>query len=741
MKFAHHHLAILVAVTAVCLAPARAAPAGKPITTDQSKVGELLRQWAAEGTAAGNTGDWYDNRDGGHSMLDLRPYPQLQLVPYSEDDIKAQRHWALAVRVLPQVTFGNSSTSAPPTASGSNGRQAYCSPGGLAMLARQYRANNLYLYPEHRDHDPATAAENGDGDLFPTSTPYLMLSQGSSGSDQPFMRAVPFTLAAFRPDVKKLLVEKGLLMPAVQMILRQTYRALDKPADYLTGRAHPTVFEGTLVDSLRMVQLAHEITADRVPPLVRLDLVDSDSARAGRDYFDPMPSEILSESEGAIAHIFRAATAKRRLVVSAEKSFDANKRPLEFHWVVLRGPADCVEIKPLNPEKSRAEITFRWHGRAPVAPGSQLESSRVDVGVFAHNGAYFSAPAFVTSFTLPSESRTYAGDRLLEIGYRMGESRFAVHDWAALHRVLTAEPLGPVAKMVLDGLTPAQVAAVRKLAADYQDTAASADIAEQQRKNAEEILKMASDEKKKELEPLTKIARDKASETATARDAVLARQLDGFSEPWKEFAPRRLHALAGRERLFLDHAATFAPLPASAEAQRKRLIALGVVSETTAPLFVPLPLEGLGAGRLSDWQHAQLARFHGDLLAALLPGVTHQWYPFLVDYRLTFPKEWRDVYHYSAAGPCTGWTRHTATGPQDFTPDGLAVLACDPLGRCSSASPVQYQVAPQDAKPRPPWECPPMSYTIQPRIVTYEYLNDADRLGRAVEELPSPGSP
>jgi hypothetical protein len=34
-----------------------------------------------------------------------------------------------------------------------------------------------------------------------------------------------------------------------------------------------------------------------------------------------------------------------------------------------------------------------------------------------------------------------------------------------------------------------------------------------------------------------------------------------------------------------------------------------------------------------------------------------------------------------------------------------------------------------------------MGYTIQPRMVTYEYLNDADRLGRVVEELPSPASP
>jgi len=75
-------------------------------------------------------------------------------------------------------------------------------------------------YPEHRDHDVGLNGDGGGyGDVYPTNTPYLIASQGSSGSDQPFMRAIPFTLAAFRPEVKKKLVETGLLMPTIQMIL------------------------------------------------------------------------------------------------------------------------------------------------------------------------------------------------------------------------------------------------------------------------------------------------------------------------------------------------------------------------------------------------------------------------------------------------------------------------------------------------------------------------------------------
>src|SRR5207244_2734845 len=79
-------------------------PAGvQPITTEQSKVGELLRAWAAEGTAAGNRGDWYDNRDREHSGLDLTPWPQLQKVTYTEEERTRRLDWGIQSRVLPFV--------------------------------------------------------------------------------------------------------------------------------------------------------------------------------------------------------------------------------------------------------------------------------------------------------------------------------------------------------------------------------------------------------------------------------------------------------------------------------------------------------------------------------------------------------------------------------------------------------------------------------------------------------------
>ncbi len=91
-------LAIFVVLGSVCQIVAIAQENGQsdlrkqPITADQGPVGKLLRKWWDEGAASGNVGDFYDNRDGGHSDLRTEPYPQLQRIHYTPEDIKKRRH-------------------------------------------------------------------------------------------------------------------------------------------------------------------------------------------------------------------------------------------------------------------------------------------------------------------------------------------------------------------------------------------------------------------------------------------------------------------------------------------------------------------------------------------------------------------------------------------------------------------------------------------------------------------------
>ena len=71
------------------------------------------------------------------------------------------------------------------------------------------------------------------------------------------------------------------------MILRQSNKHLTKPEEYLTGKAHPSVFEGGWVDTLKMVKLAHDIRLDNIPPLVQLRVALEDKPLSGRDFFEP----------------------------------------------------------------------------------------------------------------------------------------------------------------------------------------------------------------------------------------------------------------------------------------------------------------------------------------------------------------------------------------------------------------------------------------------------------------------
>ena len=393
-----------------------APPATEPIVEGLGEVGKLLNTWQAEGTAAGNRGDLYDNHDSGHSNMKYAAFGQLTRIEFGETPKKRGLHHGLQTKFLFNgITIGNSSTAVTSgTFWRSQARLALSRPRTAALLYVQYMSNHLYVYPEHHDHDPKGHGE-GRGDVFAVNTPYLIISQGSSGSDRAFLQAVAATLAAFKPDVKKELARRGTLMPAVQMIFRRSNKPVAEPDDYLTGKAHPTVFDGKNIDMARMVEMAHEITKDVLPPHVLLKVVEEDQPVAGRDYFDLGQGERLLDTPCAIGRVVRGTNYIRRMVVSAEPSKDPGDRPLSYHWSVLRGDAERIKINKLNDEGSVVELLIPYHERAPVGPESKIESNRVDIGAFVHNGVHYSAPGFVTFFYLDNEKRVYDDKQRIKV--------------------------------------------------------------------------------------------------------------------------------------------------------------------------------------------------------------------------------------------------------------------------------------------------------------------------------------
>lgn len=691
-----HHLSHGVAIALVWIGTSLYAVETPPpparATTCLAGNGEavqLVNGWYAAGTAAGNTGDWYDNRDRGHSMLNLSLYPQLQRFIYSEAESKQNHDWALTVRSRPQVTIGNSSTA---TSVGSNPRVAYLAAAGVAGLYAQYRANNLYFYPEHRDYDPGhNGLGGGFGDLFPINTPYVVISQGSSGSDQVFMHAFTQSLAAFQPETKRRLIEKGLLMPALQFIFRTSNKQVQSAEDYLTGKAHPPVFQGTEVDAVAMVRKAHDLAADALPPLVQLTVTEEDAALIPCGSFEVSRNETICDTPCAIGRIFRRLERSKRIVVSAKGSLDPQGGSLTYSWVVLRGDPEQIRIST-SEQGAVAEIVVRHQPRRPIAPASAMASNRVDIGVFARNAGSYSAPAFISVLFPANELRTYDDhDRLIDVTYAGGDTRishagdqiisftggprYPITDWSAALDLILSQREDFAARLLRGGFSAVELQAIGGIASDF----AAAKTAQQAERDAQELKwkdkEQAAAGLRKNVETAAK-TRAEAAALANAEGAsaetkaqLLAaekelarltaehdtagregrdenRKLEGFAvalgkvlltvDPRlgmsaKDRIEKALNAIKDDPRLYLDHLGDVTALCQTAETAkavmeaRRRLSRFGLFPEDAQAAPELKPTQVGAPLRLTACEEFEIQRFHLLLLSRVLYPQFLQW--------------------------------------------------------------------------------------------------------------------
>lgn len=280
------------------------------------------------------------------------------------------------------------------------------------------------------------------GDVFPFNTPYFIVSQGSSGSDQPFLRAIAATLAAFTPETKRILVQNRLLAPTVQMILRASQRSVTHAEAYYTGVAHPAVFASTNLNLDAMIRLANALTSNTIPPMVTLRVLKETQPVYGRDFFDGFPSAGLYDSPACVARVFRGVGWSHTITVSASAAALPGAPPLTWRWALLQGDPAKVTIRPLDPGGQVAEITVAYHEPGfPSAADPSLAASRVDIAAFAHNGTHPSAPAFLSFYFLNNETRVYSADhRILSVDYAAAGTRYVDpalscrRDWKDVYR-------------------------------------------------------------------------------------------------------------------------------------------------------------------------------------------------------------------------------------------------------------------------------------------------------------------
>lgn len=383
----------------------------------------LVRGWLREETASGNFGDLYVNRDDGHSRLIVTNFPGLTPVVYGAEARQQRVHLSLPNATFEHPVLGNSSMSMVSGPFWRSLPRAVVTDPMQPIAAFQYYLNNqCWFYPEHKDYDPET------GDLYPANTPYYVISQGSSYSDQPFLRAFAASLAALQPATKHALVSRKLLAPTLQMLLRATQKTLKKPEDYLTGAAHPAVFDAAQLDVEAMVRMAHALTPASRPPLVMLRTLKDEKAEMGVDYFDVRP-EGLFDTPFAIARVARGVSREYRITIEAGAA-PAPEGGAKYLWVVLQGDAKKIAIKPLTENAAQVELTVAYHGvyRPADAGGAPARrtSGRVDIGCFVKVGELYSPPSFVCFYYLPNEERVYRDDgQILSVDYANASHRYA----------------------------------------------------------------------------------------------------------------------------------------------------------------------------------------------------------------------------------------------------------------------------------------------------------------------------
>lgn len=750
---------------------AQSPQADDPPVVGLRDVAVELAKWYRDGEAAGHHGDLYDNRDRGHSSMNLSQFPQFTKIVYNPPLRQKNVDYGVQFRLLyDRVVLGNSSTAMTQGPMWrSNPRMGYVDGRIMAMLHQQYTHNHLYVYPEHRDYDPGhNNLGGGYGDVYPANTPYVLISQGSSGSDRSFLDAVACTMAAFRPEVKKALVDHGMLMPTVQMILRWCYDDVHDAADYLTGKAHPTVFDGSRLHRRAMIDLAHAITPGDIPPMVRLAVVEETLDLPGKDYFEGGPAQRLATTPQAIVRVHRTLNREYQMTVSAAASSDVNRRPLTYHWAVLRGDADAITIKPLNADGSLVRITVPWHERRPIAPGSEMASTRVDIGAFVDNGAHYSAPAFISISTLDDESRVYdPAGHLIEVDYAARTTDLRVTDWPGLLRQI-AEPTEPGPRLLHDQISAQQR---QELAAIADEYILKKNAFEQARKTYDQAQKAHNDARaaaRKLQQDTSEGDRREALDAARATEAAASEQRNQataardnaqtacqrlLNEPRASLGGSveatitpLLKAMLEHPTLVLDLSETIDVLmqdparktdAANVRSARDRLLEIGLINPEP-----PIHLVSIRAGeapiqqRLTPYEQSQIQRLNSVILNSLLfkDLVDVRFVPNYVDPMIATHRTWRDAYHYTVQGELAGWTRYPDRGPiQRFTPDGARVLTTDRQGRPVTAREVRYELAPMSK--------PGRRILVQrdgPAVFHYAYDDDQSPIGRIVSRDISP---
>ena len=366
---------------------------GKPVLLGEQNLGWdyesgcfIARLELVAGSSGGNVGDLYMNRDGRHSVLNLKDFqgitPVRLSIPERVDATGRTNKVSTADldfpnMVFPYPVFGNCSRALVSTPQRPNPywrslpRAMVTTESRLmGRMMKLYLSNQTWVYPSNAD----TAPVGTNGDVFASIAPYWMVTAGRSWSDQPYLRAALEASRSLKAPVKAEIVKRGLLAPTVQTLIRKSLKGVTNEVDYLSAKAHPTALPPKGLDLARLKAAAKALTAESVPPLAAV------SVAMGAPKAKTAHPELTYASAFAWAFVLRADDEVREFFISA-------KGAEEFAFVQTHGAGVDVKIERVKPNVAKVTI-----GRRGLSP-----TNRVDITVCGRNaGTGWGAPSYVS---------------------------------------------------------------------------------------------------------------------------------------------------------------------------------------------------------------------------------------------------------------------------------------------------------------------------------------------------------
>lgn len=389
--------------------------------------GPLSKQilfWEEEGTADTQFPLLYINRDGNNSYFKKDQYPELLFLQYPQAMIQREQHIG-----EPNSIYYNVNNMLYFPVVGSCG-MAVIRPDFTSSLVNVYAldqqailrqslialANQLYFYAAGTDY----TKEQGDQLYF--NFPLSISVAGNAGAEKKFVEASIAAVAAMQPSVRDILTTKGMLGLALNKLIRTSQKAVKKPEDYLTGAAHPPVFEPDQLDVEKMVRQAHALDIYQTPPPTFGTVEVSKALQADSD-LPPLRSEILCDTPLCKCMAFRGHAYTRRYTIQTKPENKSHK----IHWVCLQGLPGKVRLTadPKVPNQIIADVDYHPIFEQTTPGGKKIRTSRVDIAAISEHLGSYSIPIVFSIFFLPDETRQYAPDgKLVSVDYTIPQADF-----------------------------------------------------------------------------------------------------------------------------------------------------------------------------------------------------------------------------------------------------------------------------------------------------------------------------